>query len=30
LVFPLPFLKGLIAVVSGMILYFILPNKIND
>lgn len=30
LVFPLPFLKGLIAVVSGIILYFILPNKIND
>jgi hypothetical protein len=30
LVFPLPFLKGLIAFVSGIILYFIFPAKIND
>jgi len=30
LIFPLPFLKGLIAFVSGIILYFIFPAKIND
>lgn len=30
LVFPLPFLKGLTAVVLGIILYFIFPAKISD